>query len=243
MLGTERCTFILERLAQSRSVRVSELAATLQVDPVTIRRDLERLETEGYLHRVHGGAVLRENNGAEPQAHNLARRIAETAARMLPDHSVLFLGPGPLTLEIVPFLSSKTHLTIITNAIDVAWAIAASHPHTLHVIGGQAEEDHGLYNPTQAVPQIRADWVILEAKGLDAERGLTDDRASYAHTARALFGLGAQVMELMLPEQIGHTGVVFIAPAEEVDVLITGREAANAPLWDLSEVGIRVVLT
>ena len=243
MLSTERRDFILKQLEQDGSIRVTELAGQLEVDPVTIRRDLDRLESEGFLRRVHGGAVPR-NGLTEPSMGGIERRIAEAAAQVIPDNKVLFLGPGKLTLEMVPFLTKKNNLTIITNALDIGWAIATSQQqHMLHVLGGQAEENHGLYGDIRDFPQISADWVILEAKGFNAERGLTHDHVHYAQIARKLFSLGGQVMELLMPEQVGGTGAVFIAPAEEVDILVTGREAANAPLWDLSEIGVRIVLT
>lgn len=243
MLGTERRTLILEELAQKGSVRVSDLAEEFQVDPVTIRRDLNRLEREGRLHRVHGGAVLREVTPLAPPASNLERRIAETAARFIPDGSVVFLGPGTLTRELVTLLGEDKHLTIITNALDVAWHAARTHQHTLHLIGGQVEETYGIYGKLDALPQLRADWVFLEAGGLDAHRGLTHDQTQYADMARALFNLGAQIAVLLPPERVGKVAAVFIAPAAEVDILVTGREASNAPLWDLSEMGLRIVLT
>jgi len=242
MLSEERRNLILEALSQMGSVRVSELAGSLNADPVTIRRDLAQLESEGRLHRVHGGAVRRETPAAGAPS-SIQRRIAETAARFIPNDAVVFLGPGALTAEMVPFLMGHQRLTLVTNSLQVAWAAAHDGKHTVHVVGGQVEADLGLYGDTQALPQLRADWIVLEAGGLDADRGLTHDQSLYASLARALFGLGAQMMALLLPERIGRTGAVYVAPADEVDILITGREASNAALWDLSELGMRVVLT
>jgi len=242
MLKTERQHQILQRLQTDGIVRVSELAGTLTVDPVTIRRDLADLEGQGRLARTHGGALLRETLGPADLPSDLQRRIAEAGARFIPDQSVVFIGPGKLTQEIVAYLKDSAQLTLVTNALNVAWSIARQQRHTLHVVGGQVAEDHGMYGDSDALATIRADWVILEAQALDAERGLTDDDRDYAAVARHLFQIGAQVMLLVEPERLGRTRALSIAPASEVDVLITGREAGNLPLWDLSELGIRVVL-
>jgi DeoR/GlpR family transcriptional regulator of sugar metabolism len=91
--------------------------------------------------------------------------------------------------------------------------------------------------------RVRAERIVIEANGLDAERGLTHDDRETASLMRELFSLSAQVIVLITPERLGKAGALFIAPAGEVDILITGREADNPPLWDLSELGIRVVLT
>ncbi len=249
MFKNERQNLIVQKLQADGSVYVSELARTFNVDTVTIRRDLAWLEKAGQLHRVHGGAVLRAGYAAENQGatanppESIERRIAEAAARFIPDQSVVFLGPGTLTREIVPFLNKHTHLTIITNALNIAWHIAQQGSHILHLIGGQAAPDYGLYGDDESLRRVRADIVIFEAGGLDAERGLTHDQRDYATMARALFALGSQTVVLVEPERLGRVGAIFIAPAGEVDVLITGREAPTPPLWDLSELGVRIVLT
>ena len=258
MLKSERHQQILQQLYAVGSIAVVELARTFQVDAVTIRRDLAELERAGQLHRVHGGALLRtgqpgENGFAIPpadaQAQQLERRIAEAAARFIPDRSVVFLGPGVLTHAITPFLSKHTHLTIITNALDIAWRMAQqarlpqAAAHTLHLIGGQAAPDYGLYGQDEALRRVRADLVFFEAGGLDAERGLTHDERDGAHTTRALLSLQAQKVALALPERVGRAGAIFVAPASEVDVLISAHEAPTPALWDLSELGIRIILT
>ncbi len=249
MLKNERQSLIMQKLHATGSVYVSELAGTFNVDPVTIRRDLAWLEKTGHLHRVYGGAVLRPSPGTEEpssaadQGRRVERRIAEAAARLIPDHSVVFLGAGTLTQEMVPFLTRHTHLTIITNALNVAWYVAQQQRHTLHLIGGQAAPDYGLYGDNEPLRNVRTDMVIFEAGGLDAERGLTHDQRDYAAMARSFFALSAQTVVLITPEQLGRVGAIFIAPADEVDIVITGREAATPPLWDLSELGVRVILT
>jgi len=244
MLKSQRQQIILEQLRSEGAVRVSALAEAMDVDPVTVRRDLAELERYGRLRRVHGGAVAHEVvPGLGAGADGVARRIAEAAAKFVPEGSVLFLGPGSLTSEVVPFLQTHTHLTVITNALNAAWSIAQHGRHTLHVIGGQVGSDFGIYGDPEPLRRIRADYVILEATGLDAERGLTHDDREVASSCRALVSLGAQIIAMMSPERVGRAGALFIAPAGEIDVLITGREADTPALWDLSELGVRIVLT
>ncbi len=257
MLRSERHNRIVQQLHTTGSVYVVELARTFQVDAVTIRRDLAELEKAGQLHRVHGGAMLRAGQTATgvpslatiDQQQHIERRIAEAAARFVPDHSVVFLGSGALTRAMTPFLNKHAHLTIITNALDIAWDIAQqarlAQPvlHTLHLIGGQVAPGYGLHGEDEALRRVRADLVIFEVGGLDAERGLTHDNRDCAHTTRVLLGIASQTVALVAPERVGRAGAIFIAPASEVDVLISGHEASTPALWDLSELGVRIVLT
>jgi DeoR/GlpR family transcriptional regulator of sugar metabolism len=243
MLKSQRHFVILEILEREGAARVTELAETIGVDPVTIRRDLVELEQANRLRRVHGGAVVWEGSGGLSAVSSSTHRIAEAAARFIPEKTVLFLGPGTLTNEVVPYLQAHTQLTVITNALDAAWSFARQRRHTLHVIGGQVSDGYGINGDPEMLRRIRADYILLEANGLDAERGLTHDDQEAAAFTRTLFTLGAEVVLLIHPDRLGRVGALFIAPAGAIDVLITGREADTSLLWDLSELGIRIVLT
>jgi len=243
MLKSQRHDVILHQLQASGAVLVTALADELSVDPVTIRRDLAQLEKLGKLHRVHGGAVARQPVAGHASAPDPVGRIAGAAARAIPDGSVVFMGPGALTAEIVPFLRPYAHLTVVTNALAIAWGVAHQRQHTLHIIGGQVGAGFGMFGDTEALRRIRTARVILEASGLDAEHGFTHDDRETADMARTVFALGAEVIVLVDPERLGRAGALFVAPASEIDVLITAREADTASLWDLSELGVRVVLT
>ena len=90
MIPAERRARIVESLEQRRSVRVSMLSEELGVSEMTIRRDLERLEQEGLLSRMHGGAILKRRMSEEPfyvtserEHSEEKRRIAQAAAAMI----------------------------------------------------------------------------------------------------------------------------------------------------------------
>ncbi len=242
LLPEERRARILRTLAAQGQVRVAALAEELGVHPVTVRRDLAALEAKGYLRRVHGGAVMRGAVEAKPPAEPIVQRIAQTAARFVPQGGVLCLGTGPISLEMLPYLEGHERLTVITNAVEVAWLLAKQHRHTIHLIGGQVAEDGGAYGGEAALEGLRADLAVVEGAALEFIQGLTHDDARYAAMARAFLSIARRRLAVVHPAKVGRSGAIVIAPAEELDMLVTGREADNAPLWDLSEVGLRIVL-
>ena len=65
MLAIERRNAILEKLQVERRVVVSELSQLYNVSEETIRRDLEKLENDGYVIKSYGGAVLNENTNVD----------------------------------------------------------------------------------------------------------------------------------------------------------------------------------
>jgi len=247
-LAAERRATIAEMVARRGAVRVAELAARFGVDVSTIRRDLQTLESQERLRRVHGGALPIEGASGRTDASSTTQeaRIGRAAAKMVGKGETIFLGPGRLPLEVARCLGELSQLTIVTNGLDVAHWIAANTPHTLIVTGGQVEGgDRGLGGrlARAALSSLRADRVILELDGISAVDGLTDDSLAQAEIAQALLEIGSEVVVLVPVERVGRVAAAYIAPVSEADVVVTAREAPSSFLWDLSETGVRVVLS
>ena len=65
MLALERRNLILEKLQEEKRVVVSELSQLYNVSEETIRRDLDKLESEGYAIKSYGGAVRSDHAGRQ----------------------------------------------------------------------------------------------------------------------------------------------------------------------------------
>lgn len=235
-------------VARDGVVRVADLATRFGVNAATVRRDMKALEEQGALRRVHGGAVAVEQvalESAVASPETLEARIGQAVAGMVAEGETVFLGAGQLTLEVARCLSAHSRLTIVTNGLDVAHWVATNTSHTLIVTGGQVEgRDLGLagHLTGAALSSLRADRVILELDGVSAVEGLTDDSLSQAEIARSLLEMGGQIVILVSPERMGRVAAAYIAPASDADVVVTAREAPSAFLWDLSQLGVRIVL-
>jgi DeoR/GlpR family transcriptional regulator of sugar metabolism len=249
-LTVERRAAIAKMVAQEGAARVADLVDQLDVHASTIRRDLKALEAQGVIRRVHGGAVAVEE--ATPVDHSdgapsgsQEARIGQAVAEMVADGQTVFLGPGKLPLEVARRLAEHSRLTIVTNGLEIAKWVAVNTSHTLIVTGGQAEErDLRLVGQLArtALSNLRADHAVLELGGISAVGGLTEDSLSQAEISRLLLELGTQVIVIVPAERVGRVAAAYIAPAADADVMVTGREAPSAFLWDLSQSGIRVVL-
>jgi DeoR/GlpR family transcriptional regulator of sugar metabolism len=171
-------------------------------------------------------------------------RIGRAVAGMVADGETVFLGPGSLSQEVARSLALIPQLTIVTNGLGVAHWVASNTSHTLIVTGGQTKGGGGLLGQLTraALSSLRADRVVLELSGVSAVGGLTDDDLAQAEIAQMLLEIGAEVIALVPVERVGRVAAAFIAPITEVDVVVTGREAPSAFLWDLSESGVKVVL-
>ncbi len=248
-LTAERRAAAAEMVAQRGAARVAELAERFEVSTATIRRDLEALEEQGVLRRVHGGAVAVEKAAQEDAAPSAAgteeARIGQAVVEMMADGETVFLGPGRLPLAVAQRLNARSRITVVTNGLEVAHWLASNTPHTLIVTGGQAEgrdmELAGQLTKT-ALSSLRADSVILELGGASAVEGLTHDSLPQAEIARLLLETGSRVVILVSAERMGRVAAAYVGAATDADVIVTGREAPSPFLWDLSEAGVRIVL-
>ena len=256
-LTIERRDAIADLVVEQGAARVAELSERFDVSPATVRRDLEALEDGGRVKRVHGGAIAGEekSGSAEPEVSPSeeetsagsggAARIGASVAGMIGEGETVFLGPGSLPLEVARHLKGHPVITVITNGLDVAHWLATHTPHRLIITGGQIEvRNMGLVGQMarRALSDLRADRVILELDGVSAVEGLTQDSLPQAEIAQLLMETGATVIVLVPPDRVGRVAATRIAPASSADAIVTGREAPSAFLWDLSEVGIEIVL-
>src|SRR3712207_3578648 len=128
MLGVDRRREVTDYVRLRRSASVAELAAALSVSLQTVRRDLAWLEDEGVLERVHGGAVWLEGSADELAVIDRSRinadgkrRIGEAAARLVAPGSTVFVSGGTTTEHMVGFLDGVRGLTVVTNAVNIAY--------------------------------------------------------------------------------------------------------------------------
>lgn len=247
-LTAERRSAIADLVMQRGSVHVKELTSQFEVSPATIRRDLEALEGQEKLRRVYGGAVAVEGetskDGAAADGSEKAR-ISQAVADMVADGETIFLGPGTLPVAVARCLQEHTRITVVTNGLEAAHWLAANTPHNLIVTGGQVEDrDRAMVGQLtrEALSKLRADRVILELGGVNPVEGLTHDSLPQAEIAQLLMESGSEVIIMTPAERIGRVAAAHVAPISEADVIITAREAPSPFLWDLSEIGVRIIL-
>lgn len=172
-------------------------------------------------------------------------RIGQAVAEMIDEGETIFLGPGELTLEVARSLEAHSRITVLTNGLAIAHWLAVHTKHRLIITGGQVENrDLALVGQLarDALSNLRADRVVLELGGVSALEGLTQDSLPQAEIAEILMEAGSKIVILVPPERVGRVAAARVASVTSADVIVTAREAPSAYLWDLSEVGVEIVL-
>jgi DeoR family glycerol-3-phosphate regulon repressor len=133
---------ILQRVRQTGSVAIEELASQFDVTPQTVRRDINILCESGLLRRFHGGAGLPSSveNIAYPTRqvlhHEEKRRIGRLVAQHIPDQSSLLINLGTTTEEVAKALVDHADMRVITNNLNVALLLSDNPSFEVIVAGG-----------------------------------------------------------------------------------------------------------
>jgi len=247
---------ITQQLARENVVRVTELSRQFGVSEVSIRRDLERLERQGLLQRVHGGAVaVAVGSGAGALASvptpymDEKRRIGIAAAALVrPGERVIF-DSGTTVLEVARSLSSdqsdRGSLTAITSSLPIVQELGHRPWVNLLLLGGIYLPEYRVVAGPQTVENLRglhADKMFLGTDGLTLDHGLTTANVLEAEVDRAMVRAAAQIIVVADSSKIGCAGLTTIIPLAEIHVLVTDRGAPEDFLEQLRSLGIQVIL-
>ncbi|WP_433744054.1 DeoR/GlpR family DNA-binding transcription regulator [Falsibacillus pallidus] len=124
---SDRHQAILKEIEVQGKIIVSHLADKMGVTPETIRKDLDYLESEKKLTRVHGGAVKYTPNINEPmfrQKMNVQleekKKIGKLASRYVNNGDTIMLDVGTTTYQLANSLNGLQRVTIVTNSLAAA---------------------------------------------------------------------------------------------------------------------------
>ncbi|HET8595587.1 MAG TPA: DeoR/GlpR family DNA-binding transcription regulator [Intrasporangium sp.] len=256
MLASQRRSAIAELVEREGAVRISELVERLGVSDMTIRRDIDRLSSDGVVERVHGGAVAREGTrrSEEPgfAAKSLLqqaekRAIARAAAELVEPGSAIGMSAGTTTIELARRLVTVPGLTVVTNSLPAAQLLhEANGPgQTVILTGGVPTPSQALVGPiaVSALESLHVDLLFLGSHGVDAKAGLTTPNLVEADTNRALIRSGLRVCVLADATKWGVVGLGTFGRLDDVDVFITDSGLSQGARRSLTDhVGELVVV-
>lgn len=252
MLNEERRRSILETLRRDGRVLVTELAKQFRTSQITIRKDLEVLDSQGLIQRTHGGALpvqagalldptLREK---EKLHRKEKTRIAMAAARLVEEGESLLLDSGTTTTAIARALKDARKLTVITNATNIAAELAGTNIEVILTGGTLRKNSFSLVGPLaeQTLRQLSADILFLGVDGFDTNAGLFTPNVLEAQVNRIMVEIANRTIAVCDSSKFGRRSLCNIVPTTAIHEVITDKNISKHDLHNLREVGIAVTL-
>ncbi len=231
MLAVERRNLILEKLQEEKRVVVSELSQLYNVSEETIRRDLEKLEHEGYAIKSYGGAVINENTSIDMpfnvrKNRNVVgkQKIAELVASMIHDGDQIMLDASTTAVFIAKALKEKERLTVITNSIEILIELADVSGWKIISTGGTMKEGYLALLGSKAEETIRSYWVdksIISCKAFEREMGIMDSSELFANAKQTMIDSAKQSILAVDHSKFDNTAFARIMNANKVQAVVT----------------------
>ena len=247
---------IARQVQDQGSVRVAELMRVYKVTDTSIRRDLEILESQGRLRRIHGGAVATARTQAPQSFQTKTRehpdeksRIGAAAAALVQTGESILLDSGTTVLEVALHLSKllngPTPLTVVTNSLPVINELQTWSSLHLNLLGGILLPEYQATVGPQTIANLRRIQVgraFIGCDGLTLSHGLTTPHMLIAEVGRVMAEVGTEVIAVADGSKLGRVGFTPIVPLNVIHKLVTDSSAPPQLVAEIRATGIEVIV-
>ena len=257
MHATERERLILAAMSHSGFVSYRELEASLHASPATIRRDLTRLENEGRIARLHGGAKLVESRDEATQfrlmgtpfdqsiTQNLAAKqaIGKMAADLCLRGEGIMIDGGTTTLQMCPHLEGLD-CQVLTNSLHIVNALIPQKGTRLLVPSGAVFREQNIILAAAgeaSMPRFHAPKLFMGAAAVGPQGVMQADVILVA-AERRFIDKAEQVILLVDSSKFGSSSGAIVCGLDEVDVIITDRGIPASLQADIEKAGVQVLI-
>jgi DeoR/GlpR family transcriptional regulator of sugar metabolism len=241
----------LERIAAEQTIHVPELARELAVSEMTIRRDIRRLERDGFVRQTYGGATAHLTRSFDVSFNARAldharekRLIGMRATELVAGARVLFVGIGTTAEQFARYLPARDDLTVVTASLPIA-SLLGTRPVRVVALGGNVLHDELSCVGSAAMRTLstyRFDAAVVGAAGLSSRWGLTELTDEEAEIQRGAIERTERLIVIADGSKLGVATSAVVGPPERIDVLVTDSSAPGAEVALLRDAGVEVVI-
>jgi DeoR/GlpR family transcriptional regulator of sugar metabolism len=239
----------LEVLQRTGEIRVGDLAAELGCSEMTVRRDLDALDREGVVRRIHGGAVgLHLRRDEIPysvralQDVEAKQRIGAAVAGMLADGETVVLDSGTTALEVARSLHGRS-VTVLPLGLRTVAELMDDDTVQLIIPGGEVRPGElSLVGELSEVAfeRLRFDTFILGCCGVDADDGVTSHLPEDARVKRAAIRGSRRTIAVADASKLGRVAFGHVCPLNALERLVTDTEADEGHMRAVVDAGLEV---
>ena len=252
MTKEDRQGAILEQLLSQESVLVSDLAASLDVSLVTIRKDLTELEKAGKLYRSHGKAILinpftnnRSVNEKEKLNTEEKQLIGSEAVKMLVKNDSIILASGTTIHALACNIQPEGKLTVVSASLQATMSLSGNENIDIIQLGGMLRHSSASVVGQYSMEFLRGcsfSKLFLGVDGIDVDFGISTTDIREAELNRAMMQAAQKTIVLADSSKFGRRGFAKISGMEDIDTIITDAKIPHAVAKRIEEKGIDLII-
>jgi DeoR/GlpR family transcriptional regulator of sugar metabolism len=232
MKSENRRDGIMEWLLQLGTVSVDDLASRFGVSKMTIHRDLDELEANGFLRKIRGGASVQSSSRFESDyryrekvAAEEKDRIAAAAATLIEPGQTIIIDDGSTSGRVANHLADVKPLTVISNNLAVIEKLAGNPGINLIALGGQySKKFNGFFGlvTDEALKSLRADIAFLSSSAIHGAAAFHQEQ-EVVQTKRLMIAAAERTYLLVDHGKFEKRALHFLADLKAFSGVITGE--------------------
>ena len=235
MFKEERQKQIKNILLKEKQINVHALSRLLNVSLVTIRADLRELETEGYLRRTHGGAIINDEifqakhtqgfvAGPTIDYDHKKELVGDVAAYFISDEEWVFLGSGTTCYYAACSLVNRPSLHVLTNNLLVAYELTKNPFANVMMTGGTLS--HTTFNLggeifESTLQPINISKAFISLIGIDLDSAYTVSTSGELNVFRLIRSISKELFIIVDSTKFDKTGFIKVGELLDADAIIT----------------------
>ena len=233
MIKNERFDSILEILKKEKYSTPSDLAKKLYVSPVTVRRDLKKLENDGLVSTCYGGvSIVSHSNREVPLAvrenfnENIKMSLAKQAAKHITNGSTVFLDASSTASFAANYIEPEQNITVITNGIKALTLLSQKHIKA-YCTGGKLVNNSLAFTGAIAIKTVKsmhADFMFFSSQGLNYDGSITDFSESETELRIAMLERADRKYFICDNSKIGKTFLFDVCRTDDIDGVICNAD-------------------
>lgn len=251
MSSKERLMVIRQNVQNMKKITVAELSRQCAVTEETIRRDLDKLEAEGVVTRIHGGAIW--NSDAQKEGIHFYKRltkqlkekqnIARKTVELVEGKHTIIADSSTTVGEALKLIPDSADVTIVTNSTEVFREFQQSSFNIISTGGEFNKKSLSLQGQLAKtnIMKYNVNLALISCKGLNIEKGVLDSNESEAEIKKLMLDQAAEVALLADHTKFDQTAFVCLIDLKSVNYIITDRRPSDMWITYCQENGIQLI--
>ena len=260
-LPEERIIRLKKLFKKEKVVKIEEIFKHFDVSNITIRRDLARLAKEGYIQKVHGGAIYND-----PKDSNIIKslpifneqvklhpeekdKIAREASERIEDNNSIIIESGSTCLNIVKYLENKKNIKVSTVGISIAfelWKLSQTRKDIqVGIAGGMISSGSNIFtgiHATNYFDMINADISFIGCTAVSVDKGISTVSMDDSLLTKSVIRSSKKIILLADSSKFEKYSFINVAPLKELNEIITDNKIDLAVVKIIEETGTKITI-
>ena len=232
-MNTERIWAINSYIQKRGEIHLRDLMELYpNLSAMTLRRDIDYLEKQGYVVRTRGGAKsirrltqIQEEAYSQRNVENAEKKaeIAHKALKFFGSAASYYIDSGTTMMHLTKQLPDGNYF-VVTNAPNIALELTRNSGANIMLLGGNLNREHLSVSGTSALEQIKCvniDVAFIAASGFTEQSGFTNGSYNETELKRSVISRAKKTVLLMDSSKYDRILPYTFAGIEDIDYLVS----------------------